>query len=509
MAQSPRTKSSTRLASDPAGRKLSEVARHVVIPDGIVTTGWPAVRDRCKKVFKVTFDGWQDGIGRLALGKRADGRYAASVGGVVLSIPRQTGKTFFVGWLVFALATIFPNLTVVWTAHRTRTSDETFQKMRAMALRPKVKSYILGNPRSANGQQQILFQNGSRILFGAREQGFGRGFDKVDVLIFDEAQILTESAMSDMVPAANAAPNGLVFLMGTPPRPRDPGEVFANRRSDALAGDRDTVYVEFSAAEGSTIIDWDELAKANPSFPHRTGKTAILRMQKLLGSDENFYREAYGVWDSDNGKRALDFLAWEKHQIDASQRIKGRLCYGVKFSIDGSTVALAVGVREDSGSVHVEGVQVANMGDGLGWLTEWLSARAEQASQIVIDGKAGAAALVQGLRDAGLTQKNLIVLPGTEDVISAHSLFKAAVNEGGITHIGQGLLDEQVNAALSRDIGRNGGFGWAAPDGGSVTLLDAVTLAFWGAKTTTRLANVDRGDSSARRAANVGRRGGR
>ena len=33
----------------------------------------------------------------------------------------------------------------------------------------------------------------------------------------DEAQILTEKAMEDMVPATNAAPNGLVLMMGTPP----------------------------------------------------------------------------------------------------------------------------------------------------------------------------------------------------------------------------------------------------------------------------------------------------
>lgn len=506
MSQPLKTKSSTQSPSD---RKLSELARHVVIPSGIVTTGWPAVRDQCARVFRIGFDEWQHGIGKISLAKRADGTYAASVGGVVLSIPRQTGKTYLIAWMVFALCTLNKNLTVVWTAHRTRTSDETFQKMRTMALHPRVKPHILGNPRQANGQQQILFTNGSRILFGAREQGFGRGFDKVDVLVLDEAQILTEAAMSDMVPATNAAPNGLVFLMGTPPRPKDPGEVFTNRRGDALAGDKDTVFVEFSADEGARIIDWAQLAKANPSFPHRTSKTAILRMQKLLGSDEGFKREAYGIWDTDSAKKALSFKAWESRTVDASVKPKGRICYGVKFSADGSTVALAVGVREASESVHVEGVKVANMGEGIGWLVEWLAARAEQASQIVIDGKSGAGALVEALAKAGVRPKSLVALPTLDQVISAHAMFKLAVAEGGLTHIGQAALDAEVESALQREIGRAGGFGWAAPNDGSVTLLDAVTLAFWGAKTTTRLAVEDLGGSSARRAANTGGRGGR
>src|SRR5699024_4894425 len=68
------------------------------------------------------------------------------------------------------------------------------------------------------------------------------------VLVLDEAQILTEKAMEDMVPATNAAPNGLVLMMGTPPRPADPGEVFTSRREAALSGDdSDVLYVELSA----------------------------------------------------------------------------------------------------------------------------------------------------------------------------------------------------------------------------------------------------------------------
>ena len=178
---SPATKPST-----PRPSRLSEVARHLCLPEGIEITGFPAVRDRCAQ-FGITFDPWQDALGRAALGKRADGSYAASVGSVVVSIPRQTGKTYLFGWLVFALCTLIPNLTVVWTAHRTRTSDETFAKMRSMAMRKKVAPYILRRPRSSNGQQAIEFKNGSRILFGAREQGFGRGFDMVDILVLDEA----------------------------------------------------------------------------------------------------------------------------------------------------------------------------------------------------------------------------------------------------------------------------------------------------------------------------------
>src|SRR4051812_21569084 len=91
-------------------RKLSEVARHIKQPAGIVSTGWPAVRDRLER-FGIPFDVWQQGASRLILAKRSDGLYAAGVGGVVISIPRQVGKTYMIGWIFFALCSLFPGLT--------------------------------------------------------------------------------------------------------------------------------------------------------------------------------------------------------------------------------------------------------------------------------------------------------------------------------------------------------------------------------------------------------------
>lgn len=469
-------------------KRLSEVARHVCQPKGIVSTGWPAVRDRARS-FGIGFDRWQDGVGRLILAKRKDGSYAASVGGAIMSIPRQVGKTYLVGWIVFALCTLFPDLTVVWTAHRTRTSDETFEKMKAMALKPKVASYIEGKPRTANGQQQVKFKNGSRILFGAREQGFGRGFDKVDVLVLDEGQILTESAMTDMVPATNAAPNGLVLMMGTPPRPRDPGEVFTARRSDALAGDPDTLYVELSADPDAKIIDWDQVAKANPSYPHRTPKNAILRMQKLLGSDDNFMREAYGVWvDPAKVERAVEFWKWRRLTVPVGEApTSGRVAYAVRFSVDGRVAGLAAARKpDDGGPIHVEGIQVFDMSEGIGGLVDFLVERAPKATHIVVDGKAGADLLIQALRVRGVRNKRLIVKMTPDMVTASCAEFLQALTDMSISHIGQALLNRQVEVAEPRKIGNYGGFGWAAPEGESVALFEAATYAFAAVKNTKR-----------------------
>lgn len=469
----------------PSTRPLSDTARHVCKPAGIVSTGWGSVEGQCGRVFGIGFDRWQKDIGALTLAKRADGLYAAAVGGVILSIPRQTGKTYLIAWMVFALCTLVPGLTVVWTAHRTRTSDETFEKMKAMAGRAKVQPYIEGKPRSANGQQQIAFVNGSRILFGAREQGFGRGFDQVDVLVLDEGQILTESAMTDMVPATNAAPNGLVIIMGTPPRPKDPGEVFAARRQDGLDGDPDTLYVELSADRGAKIIDWDQVAVANPSFPHRTSRTAILRMQKLLGSDVNFYREAYGIWDEAAAvsSRLIPADDWLLRQTDTA--VDGVRSFGMVFDFVNGRGALAGAVRHDGG-VHLELIDVGPV--NIAALAVWLEARWRDVGMIAIAGGGESKTLYQALRDRKVSAKVARVLT-TPEVLAGNAMLLDGLTKSRNVTVPAGQASDALEQSVAVTDAKNSpsGWRWAAttPDGDHLP-MEALSVALWAARTNRR-----------------------
>lgn len=431
-------------------------------------------------------DPWQVGLCTVATGLRSDGKYACGIGGLVLSIPRQVGKTYTIGGLVFALCLAKPNTLVIWTAHRARTHNETFRDMASKAESSDVKPFI-ANVRRSNGEQEVEFKNGSRILFGARENGFGRGFKKVDVLVLDEAQILTLKAMEDMVPATNAAPNGLVLMMGTPPRPTDPGEVFMDRRDAALSGeDEDVLYAEMSADEGANPNDRAQWAKANPSYPDRTPESSILRMRKLLGSVQSFMREGLGVWDKNtSGRKAFPAGSWDARATSDVPR-EGVRSFAVKFSPDGSHVALAGALKADDGRFHVEGIKQVPVAEGTQWLVDFLSERKNEVSQIVIDGKSGTGYLVNALKQERVGAKVMLV-PNLEQVIAYHSMFDRAVSSGEVTHSGDPDLDAQAKAAVRRKIGNQGGFGWDAPlEGDTVALLDAVTLAFGAAKTSKR-----------------------
>lgn len=462
-------------------KRLSEVTRHLVMPKGIVTSGWAPVEARLEE-FGVDFDEWQRGAGQLILGKRESGEYAATVGGVTLSIPRQVSKTFMVAWIVFALCTLFPGLTVLWSAHRTRTASKTFGSMRGYAVRKSVAPFV-SNIRSTNGEQEIQFTNGSIIMFGAREQGFGRGFDEVDIEVFDEAQILTEKALEDMVAATNQSrfPAGaLLFFMGTPPRPVDPGEAFKLRRKEALSGQsEDSVYIECSADPGADPDDRKQWAKANPSFPYRTPLRSMLRLRKNLPGDDSWMREALGIWDAEYLESAVISAALWNKRVDKKPSEDGLVTYGIRFSPDGANVALSAALN-DGINIHVELVKDESMAAGMGWLVDWIVERESKSECFVVDGKAHRDALVNALIARKFKMKKIMLLT-TDQVIAAHSMMLEAVKAETVTHYDDEILNDSVAKAAKRKIGPAGGWGFQALKDGNVTPIESATLAHYGA----------------------------
>lgn len=444
--------------------KLSDTARHVVLPSGIVSTGWPAVRDTCAG-FGVSFDEWQDGAGRVILAKRADGSYAASIGGVVMSIPRQVGKTFLIGAIVFALCLLFPGTTVLWTAHRLRTADETFAKMQAFGRRKKVAPHV-SKITLGSGDETIEFHNGSRIMFGARERGFGRGFDNVDVEVFDEAQILTENAIDDMVPATNTAANPLLFFIGTPPKPTDPSEVFTSKRAAALSGGEfDTAYLEFSAdpdADPESRVQW---AKANPSYPSRTNDAAMLRMKKNL-TLESFVREALGVWDAPAISKVFGPGVWEA--VNTSEAPQPSLGVVFALAVNPERSMSAIGVSGAGGSCGL-----VEQRPGVGWAVDEIVRLAKKhRAKVAVPSHGPAGSEIAALERAGV---QVLPMP-SGDFRSACGAFYDAVVERRVVIGRHADLDAAVGSAMQKPSGD----GWVWDRRNSdVTALEAVTCAWW------------------------------
>lgn len=466
--------------------KLSEAARHVVIPEGIVSTGYGGIR-KWLRLMRVEHDPWQQGVGQIALGKTADGMYAATVGGITISIPRQVGKTFFVGSLVIALCLEFPGLTVVWTAHHLRTSTRTFQTLQSLVKRPGIAAYVPSNGvRTANGEQQIAFTNGSIILFGARSMGFGRGFEEVDVEVFDEAQILTERALEDMLAATNQSqhPAGaLLFYLGTPPRPGvDPGEAFSKKRRKALAGElRNGAYIECSADRDGDIDDPEQWKIANASYPTRTSHESMLRLRENLPNDDGWRREGLGVWDEfwDQDESATENIIDPKLWSDMARgdaKLGKKIALAIDMSPDRNWVSIAAAARTSDGKVHVEVGYHSAPGPGLVRILLSLIDRWDPCA-LVIDKASPAYSLHPDLVAAGIEPE---VTTAGQMVQACGGFYDDAVN-ANLCHTGDPLLADALKGATKRDL-PGGGWAWNRKGNMTISPLVAVTLAHWALK---------------------------
>lgn len=477
--------------------RLSDVARRLVLPTGLASTEWPAIKRRTDQM-GVRFDQWQADLCRGAVGKRKDGKYAATVGGVVWSLPRQVGKTFTVGSLLFAYAIEHPGSLILWTAHHTRTSGETFRSMQGVARKPRVIPYV-EQVLKGTATEAVIFKNGSRILFGARDQGFGLGFAAVDVIVFDEAQLLSDRTRMDMVPATNRAHNpagALLFYIGTPPRPESgvKGDAFGALRADAIDGDEDTFFVELSADADADPDDREQWAKANPSFPHHTPVESMLRMRKHLGSDEAWMREALGIWDAAQTAGVIPAESWQAATDPESVPVD-RFALGIEVGPDLTAASVAIaGQREDqSWHVALEADQHTH-GRGVSWLVPYVEtfvAANPQIRTVVVDVGGPVKALVeQRGQGAGapwfFTGTKVRVQPiRVAELGATCSTLLSGLVTRDVRHIDQPQLSAAALSAGKRALGDTGMWVWSRKSATSdITPIQATTLALHGAQTT-------------------------
>lgn len=455
-------------------RRLSEVARHVIVPEGIVGSEWPSVRKTCRRL-GWDFDGWQDGASMLILATRADGEYASDT--IVISIPRQVGKTYLIGCIIFALCLMKPGLKVIWTAQVKDTALETFDKFYTMS-QGRVRPHIAATPQG-KGDEAIVFTNGSKIEFGARESGFGRGRTDVDVLVFDEGQHLSTAALENMGAAQNVAKNPLTFVMGTPPRPQDKGEFFSIMRDEAIAGESEgTLYLETSADPGSDPMDRDQWRKANPSYPHRTSERALLRLRKKLRNADSWRREVLGIWDDTSHHKVVPSRVWDELASSGPADDARPNGIGIDMGHDRQISVGACWLVEDF--AHVEEVWA---GVDTEACISWVADRIPRRIPVFIDSYSPAASMIPGLKARGVNVK----ASTAADITKGCGVFEDRVTARKLTHSSQTPLTDALMGAKKRQIRDAGGWAWDRSDPSKhIYPIVAATLALVSAELNVR-----------------------
>lgn len=428
---------------------------------------------------------WQRTVLNAWLGRDENDLYTSTSCG--LAVPRQNGKNALLEVReLYGLACSGER--ILHTAHQVKTVKKAFQRLASFFDNereyPELHEMVV-QIRRTNGEEAIHLVNGGSIEFSARSRSAARGFT-VDVVVFDEAQELTDDQFEAIMSTMSAAPSGnrqLIFT-GTPPGPSTPGEVFPRVRGIALAEeDKRQSWHEWSVTEVGDISDRERWYETNPSLGYLLTEEFTETEYKQM-SKEGFARERLGWWVDEGNTVVIKDAEWKRISTDDPPK-EGRLAFGVKFSPDGAYVSLAACRVPDSGIPHVELLEYQPMSKGVTWLAEWLLERKDNTAVVVVDGKSHVDELIAQLRDGGMPRK-AIVLPSVGDVVASATRFLSAVKEQRVTHYSQPALDHVVKHSRKRTVGKNGGWSWGGIGDVDSSPLEAVSYAYWGDVTTKR-----------------------
>lgn len=380
---------------------------------------------------------------------------------VIITVPRQSGKTTLLQAVHVDRAITRPNTGVWMTAQtgkdaRKRWRDELQLLIgNGSPLRSVVRPYLSG------GSERADFPNGSFIAPFAPVPKSLHGetppFVSVDeAWAFDDLR--GDALMAAIRPAQIAVPQRQLWIVstkGTKDSTFLNGQLAAGRRS-LLEPRTDIAYFEWSADE--TLAAADPRSAETLAFHPALGHTQRLEdLQAEYDADPNpaNFRRGFLNLETVSDKTVLDLAAWDElsHADDpppAPPLAESVIAYCAGEARAGAAIWQAW--RDpDTGQVRLR--YIAD-GPGVSWLPDALHKLRTAGAHRFVTEDAGATRTVTVTAElAGLDVTTL----QARDYATACGLFLGRAREGTLTHDGEQLLRDHLEAAEARPMG--GGVG--------------------------------------------------
>lgn len=427
---------------------------------------------------------------------------ATSIG---ISKPRQNGKSYSARNYA-AYKADFEHKRVLYSAHHSSTTHKMFLELLNLFENPERYPDFANDVKyivKARGLEGIYFKDwtdengivhdGGCIEFQTRTNSGARG-GTYSVIIIDEAQELTEDELAAILPTISAAADvsdnfaaPQIIYLGTPPDDTCHGTVFKGLHDKAHLPDPPltTWWLEWAIEDLDKVTAENVVEMAymtNPAMGYRISEKTVLNEYNSMAIDK-FCRERLGWWTPTRTEKvnyAINKSLWDSCKSN-ELKPEGKTAYAVKFSADGSEVCLCGAVIPKDGAARISLIDRKPAGYGTQWLADWLNARYEKASCVVIDGRNGVDVLIDKISDTW-RMKGSVIKPSAREVIAAVSLLMDSLSEKSLTwYAAQEELRDSAVTSTKRPISGGWGFG-----GDNSTPIEACALALWGAKNSKR-----------------------
>ncbi|MDR2279381.1 MAG: phage terminase family protein [Gordonia sp. (in: high G+C Gram-positive bacteria)] len=402
---------------------------------------------------------------------------------VVLIVPRQNGKTLILTIrLLFGLFVLHER--IIFCSQRWPTAEDAYKRVEALidrggaSLQKRVK-----RKTCSQGQGRIQLHSGAEVVFVTRSNDIGRGFDKVDLVIYDEAYNLTEGHTGALAYTQLAAerPQSIYASSAVNADQHPNGYVLAGLRRKGLDLVEGLLFGEWMAPESMPADEEPTWQYANPSYGviHSAAKIMkLLRAATTAAGKKSFGVEALGRgdWpvDEDDRDPIVPDDVWSNMK-NLSPTLHGPICVGVARGPKQGRWAIGAAQRTTDGRKHVEIGLFSTV--SLDEAVAFLKALVDKwdPGALVVDPRSPAGAIIPRLKEKGIEPESATT---AQAAAWAGGFLEDALSER-LSHTNQPSLTGGVAIVSKRELSQ-GDFVWERSDDGSAAPVEAATLATGG-----------------------------
>lgn len=443
---------------------------------------------------------WQVDNVMALLRTNPDGSWTHPTAAIIC--PRQNGKSEII--LLVCLYCLFVrHENILFSTQQWKTARKLAIRFQAMIkARPDLKRRLACQPTLSQGQSIVTTTSGAEMLFCTRSGDTGKGLDKVDRVIYDEAYNLTEAEMTGPTLAQMAAKNPQTTYTSSAVfnKIHPNGQVLAGIRRNGHRKARGLYFAEYMAPEPAKDLPEGERRRmredpvvwrlANPAYGViQTDAKVDKAMLELCGTADG--RRSYEV----------DVLGWGDWPVDADvlvSEIPSQRWTDMRAKVTPTlTRSPAAGLhRDESGIWVITAAQYTNEGRAHLEIGYSKAATSGAVVKAIVDLCAAwdpVAVAIKRRSDAAAIEAELIKA-GIEPVMVDGGVwsqycgsFLNAAMAGQLSHSGQAQLDDAAAAAVKHELPA-GGFIWDEDAAGtsagalfSTTLAHGALLTYGGA----------------------------
>ena len=417
---------------------------------------------------------WQQHVADVALEVDEAGRFCYKL--VLVTVPRQSGKTTLDGGVMAHRALVIPRARVWFTMQSAKDAVDWLVNEYWPILAPLGSEVRL---RRMAGSEHVKWRRSAGLVRPFPPTPSGLHSKTSDLVVVDECWnfdlVRGQQVDQAIVPTQATRPNAQTWKVSTAGDAMSVwwlGTVEAGRAAVLAGRTSDVAYFEWSCPD-----DLDPLAEASwpvfhPAYGRTIGPEAMRAALLTLGPDE-FARAFGNRWVSTTA-RVIPLDAWRR-AVEAPSDLPepGQLAIGFDVAVDRSNAAIVVAWRDE-----VAHVEVADCRPGVAWLVDRLDELVTKwrPRAVGYDEAGPAIDVADAARRRGL---DLVGLKSREYAAACSGFLDGLVADPPSIHVRQNAdLDAAASSAARRALGDAWAWG-RRQSAGSIAPLTAATVALW------------------------------